>query len=52
MKKNKLMTLSIPIYNIPKDKIKACLDSVLDIMKETDRIEAFIMENGSTDITI
>jgi glycosyltransferase involved in cell wall biosynthesis len=48
----KSMTLSIPIYNIPKKKIKVCLDSVLEIMKETDRIEAFVMENGSTDKTI
>ena len=48
----KTVAFSIPIYNIPKRMIKECLDSVLDIMKDTDQVEAYVMDNASTDKTI
>jgi glycosyltransferase involved in cell wall biosynthesis len=48
----KTVTFSIPIYNIPKEQIKQCLDSVIEITKDNKDVEAFVVENASTDKTI
>jgi glycosyltransferase involved in cell wall biosynthesis len=47
MKKEKLLTVTVPCYN-SQDYMKSCIDSLLI---GDDRIEIIIIDDGSTDST-
>ncbi len=53
IKEQKILGFIVPIYNTPKKWIKKCLDSlIIANTKTSSRIEALIIDNGSTDKTI
>jgi glycosyltransferase involved in cell wall biosynthesis len=48
----KKLTIIVPIYNIRKDWVTKAVDSVLNVIKDTDQIQLIVIDNGSTDKTI